>query len=508
VIPTPSAAEVERFKELIAFRLGLDFDETKLGFLADILQRRTALRDEPGATYLARLGDRTSASPELRELARELTVGETYFFRHFDQFSACADVALRERAAARATTKQLRLLSAGCASGDEAYSLAILLREHGIDASWDVSIRAIDINPTILAKAKAGIYSAWSLRETPEDLRKRWFVHAGSEYRLNESLRGTVTFSENSLTEEDPQVWAEGSYDIVFCRNVLMYFTLENAQRAVARIARSMTPGGYLFLGHAETLRGLSQDFHLQHSHRTFYYTRKGQHELSVSAPLSTKATAPRARYSIVEDANWSATWMETVERTSERIRLLAERGPATAAQPNAPANTTRADLSSALELLGHERFGAALDVLQQLPPGSAPDPDALLLEAALLTHSGKLPAAERACEELLKLDEFSAGAHYLLALCCERKGDGEGAVEHDQIAVYLDPTFAMPRLHLGLMARRSGDRKGALRELSQAALLLPREEAARLMLFGGGFSRDGLLNLCRSELGRLGATA
>jgi chemotaxis protein methyltransferase CheR len=157
--------------------------------------------------------------------------------------------------------------------------------------------------------------------------------------------------------------------------------------------------------------------------------------------------------------------------------------------------------LQLALELLKQERFADALDLLGRLPPESVHDPDVLLLHAALLTHSGQLSTAERASEQLLERDELNTGAHYLLALCRESAGDRQGARDHDQTAVYLDPGFAMPRLHLGLMARRAGDLDEARHELGQALLLLKREDASRLLLFGGGFGRDALISLCRAEL-------
>jgi chemotaxis protein methyltransferase CheR len=107
-----------------------------------------------------------------------------------------------------------------------------------------------------------------------------------------------------------------------------------------------------------------------------------------------------------------------------------------------------------------------------------------------------------------LRLDDLNAGAHYLLALCFERRGETEQAIEHDRTAVYLDAGFAMPHLHLGLMARRRRDTQAARHELGKALLLLEREDESRLLLFGGGFSRGALLALCRSELSNLKGNA
>ncbi len=124
-------------------------------------------------------------------------------------------------------------------------------------------------------------------------------------------------------------------------------------------------------------------------------------------------------------------------------------------------------------------------------------DKDVLLLEATLLAHGGQFAAAEEACARLFRLDALNAGGHYVLALCRQQSDDREGAAEHDRLAAHLDPTFAMPRLHLGLMARQAGDFDTARRELAQAQLLLRREDASRLLMFGGGFSREALVRLC-----------
>lgn len=494
-----SSADVERFRIAIAQRFGLWFDDGKLAYLADVLERRLRAVGEGPSHYLARLEAPPKNQAELRDVAQELTVGETYFFRHNDQFRAFAEVALPERIEAKAATRQLRLLSAGCSSGEEAYSLAILIQQCALDARWAIVIKGVDINPRALEKARLARYSLWALRETPEDIQKRYFATDGREHVLAKSIRDSVTFEEENLASD--ALWTADSYDVVFCRNVLMYFTPESAQRAVRRISRSLAPGGYLFLGHAENLRGLSQDFELCHTHGTFYYRRKAELEPNlVLRPVPSPASSAQPNLPL----DWASSWLETVQRSSDRIRALTEKPISELARPPLSATASVApDLSLALQLLAHERFGEALDVLQQLPPSSARDPDAVLLRAALLTHSGKLEDAERACTELLVLDGLSAGAHYLRALCRERSGNTRAAVEHAQTATYLDPGFAMPHLHLGLMARRTGDRVTAQRELEQAALLLQREDPSRLLLFGGGFNRDSLIALCRSELER-----
>lgn len=507
----------QRFRGWIARRLGLHFDDTKLEFLAEVLVRRA---DEKGLAlrpYLDRL-EGPDIDAELRALALELTVPETYFFRHLDQFRAFADVALPEARAARGRIRRLSLLSAGCASGEEPYSLAMLAHE-GADPGWNVAIRAFDINPAMLAKAARGLYSAWALRETPATSKLRWFRSVGRDFELDATIRAAVTFQEVNLAQENAELWAAAKYDVIFCRNVLMYFTPQSAQALAARLTHSLAPGGHLFLGHAETLRGLSNDYHLRHTHGAFYYQRKSaqndERRDNAKDTIDGAYQEDSARHSGVRPAasapspSWTTTWMDTIQNASDRIQVLTERPTPLAALrrdsgPGGPLQTA-AQLLLVLELLKKERFSDALDLLGRLPSESERDPDVLLLRAALLTHSGNLSAAANVSAQLLECDELNTGAHYLLALCRESAGDRQGAFDHYRSAIYLDPGFAMPRLHLGLMARRDGDWEGARRELGQALLLLKREDASRLLLFGGGFGREALIALCRAELDSAG---
>ena len=496
-------ADVERFRAALVARFGLWFDDGKFEFLATVLDRRLRCGSDSAAGYLVKLESRAVSAGELRELAQELTVGETYFFRHADQFRAFSEVALPARVEARAVSKQLRFLSAGCSSGEEAFSLSILARRQLGNSPYEITIRGVDINPKVLERARAARYSPWALRETPEEFQRQYFDVEGRDHVLSKAIRDSVQFDEENLVADDS--WVPESYDVIFCRNVLMYFTPEQAQRVVKRFARALAPGGYLFLGHAENLRGLSLAFDLRHTHATFYYQRR-----AASAELAQgfeRTELPESPPRSLVTSNWTSTWLDTVQRSSDRIRALTESSLLDSSPEAAlePPRTARLDLSLALELLSHERFTEALEVLARLPVSAAKDPDTVLLRAALLTHSGHLEAAELACSELLALDGLSAGAHYLRSLCRERQADTRAATEHAQIASYLDPSFAMPHLHLGLIARRTGDRATAQRELTQAALLLKREDASRLLLFGGGFSREGLVALCQSELTRLG---
>jgi chemotaxis protein methyltransferase CheR len=493
-----SDQDVSRFRGIITSRLGLYFDDTKLTMLADLLRRRLDIRRWSSQLYFGKLEHEPSAD-ECRALARALTIAETSFFRNADQFRAFTEVVLPECLRTRASTKTLRILSAGCASGEEAYSIAILIREALVDPSWNVTIRAVDVNPDALERAARACYTNWALRETPAAIRQKWFRSDGNVFILDSAIRNAVKFDERNLVEDGADLWQAGAYDIVFCRNVLMYFTPDKARTVVARITEALASDGYLFLGHAETLRGLSESFHLQHAHNAFYYQRKEITDRRQSTSAATNIVSDTPAPSIAEVVDSADTWVEAVQKAAQRIESLAEASAPTQIQSTAP--VPQYELGSVLDLVQRERFAEALERIRAFPAESMRDPDVMLLRAALLTHSGQLTAAAETCRQLLTIDDLSAGAHYLLALCHEGVGDRLRAIEYDRIAIYLDPGFAMPYLHLGLLARRASDSQGAREAFTRALTLLRTEDASRLLLFGGGFSRDALLALCGAEL-------
>ena len=502
--------QLASFRATVARRLGLRFDDSKLDELADVLHRRIeATRSADVESYLCLLG---ISLAELRAVVGHLTIPETYFFRIPDHFRVFQEVVLPERVRAQSATRRLNILSAGCASGDEPYTLAMLVQGRADLAGWQVSIRGIDVNAAAIAKGNKGRYSAWSLREIAPTFEKRYFHPQGRDFQLHDSIRGMVSLEEGNLADAQAPFWNPRAYDAIFFRNAFMYLSPEAGQAVVARMAESLAIGGYLFMGPAETLRGVSHDFDLCHTHGTFYYQlRTGRASAgNVSAyslmPETRTDSRPALRAQMpAEDTGGG--WVDAIRQATERIRILTripERSRNSDKKPLPGPSLAKgmpADLSIALELLREERFEQALAALQALPAEAQTSSDVQVLRGVLLANCGDLAQAEHACASALEMDTLNAGAYYVMALCREQADDRRTAMEHFQTAIYLDPSFAMPHLHLGLLAKRAGDLDLAVQELSQASLLLPREDAPRVLFHGGGFSRDALVELCRREL-------
>jgi chemotaxis protein methyltransferase CheR len=447
--------------------LGLQLNEVPSQVLEDALLRRTSSRGYRRADlYL----DDVDAE-EVRWIAEAVTVTETYFLRERAQLQALADMVIPSLAHRR----KIRILSAGCASGEEPYSIALVLREILPDIDrWEITLRAFDVNRAMLRQAARGRYGAWALRETPPAIVERYFRRTDGHFELAQSVRSMVAFEEQNLVHDNPGLWAPGSWDAVFCRNVLMYLAPEVASAAIDRMAMALDRKGFLFIGHAETLRGVSEAFEVCHSAGAFYYRLRGG-----EARLAADRAAPPA--------------------------AVSPPPPAAALPPPLPPrpiSVPRPELSHVTELMRQERYREALETVRAVDASS---PGARVLEALLCAHAGDVQRAAALCGAILDADPLHAGAHYVRALTAEQSGDRAQAADLHRTAAFLDPSFAMPRLQLGLLARRSGDEASARRELGRALVLLEQEDPSRLALFGGGFGRTALMALCRAALSELG---
>jgi chemotaxis protein methyltransferase CheR len=197
---------------------------------------------------------------------------------------------------------------------------------------------------------------------------------------------------------------------------------------------------------------------------------------------------------------------VSAIQRSAERIEAFTKQleglpKPPSERSRGAGEEVRRASLQRAMELFRAERFEEALSLLTAMRAAPPVDPDVELLTAVIYCNQGLFSEAERICVEATGDDARGATAHYLLGLCREHEGDRRRAMEHHARAIRLDPSFAMPHLHLGLLARRAGDARTARAEMKLAADLVARERPDRILLFGGGFHRNALLELCRAEL-------
>lgn len=442
----------------------------------------------------------------LERLVEAVTVGETYFFREPMQIDALVRRALPERALVGPRGRKLRILSAGCSSGEEPYTLAIAAEVTAPELAPLLSITGLDLNGAAIEKARRARYSSWAVRGASREIRERFFKKDGETFVLDPRIRSRVAFEEGNLLDVLARV-PEATYDVIFCRNVLIYFSERALRRVLAGFVRALLPGGYLFLGHSESLRGVSDGFELVHEHDAFYYRLKspGASTATTTPALSPPPPEPPVRAPSPTPGEGAFAWAEEIQRSTERIARIAETREAEGAASAAQARAAEAPslLARVLDLLEADRHDDALLVVASAGAGAPPELE--LCRAAIYGEKGRSRDAERALGALLARGQCETGAHYLLGLLRENERDIERAAWHYREAKRLDPRFSLPHLRLGMVLRREGQGAQARVELEKALELLQREERARIVMFGGGFRRDVLLELCKAQLGALG---
>lgn len=272
-IPSPSAVEgppdpdLIRIRDLIYQVAGIFHPDNKLRLLQDrCSQRMKELKTLTLRDYTERLTLEPGRQAELVALLNEITIGETCFFRNQSQLDALRQIVIPKILAAKGTPplRRLRIWSAGCSTGEEPYTLSMLLREEDMLKNWTVEILATDLNERSLEHAKKGIYGNYSTRNLPSYYQEKYFVAFGDQWQLRPAARANITFNRLNLSDYNRMALMKG-IDIIFCCNVLIYFDLASKRRVIEHFHQNLLPHGYLFLGHSESLYGVSDDFTLVH---------------------------------------------------------------------------------------------------------------------------------------------------------------------------------------------------------------------------------------------------
>lgn len=267
-----------KLRNLIYERTGISYEENKIYYVKKRLQQRMQAGGfEDIEEYIKYLKLFDGNGREFQELINLLTVNETYFFREFNQLQLFAEDCLDEVVEAKRRTggSTIKILCAGCSTGEEAYTLAIIVREMLEDfRRWSVLIKAIDIDENVLARARKGIYDSRSVKDVPPAYLKRYFAQPQSgEYVIRPEAKELVLFEHHNLMDRRALRNEEG-YDFVFCRNVLIYFDEVSRKQVVDRFYSLMNPGGFIFLGHSESLSRISSAFKIRRINEHLVYQR------------------------------------------------------------------------------------------------------------------------------------------------------------------------------------------------------------------------------------------
>jgi chemotaxis protein methyltransferase CheR len=506
VVPDARLSQVSGF---IAGAMGLNFPPERW---SDLRRGLAGAADELGFADVAAYADWLLSEPptqaHLQVLASHLTIGETYFFREKKTLDVFASRILPELIQARrGLDPRLRLWSAGCCSGEEPYSLAILLHQLLPDiADWYVTIMATDINPRFLQKAVAGTYGEWSFRDTPSGFKEHYFTRGeGGRYAILPEIKRLVTFEHLNLVEDVyPSLATDtNAMDVIFCRNVLMYFTPPQAQKVIGKLHSALLEGGHLAVSPSEASQALFPQFVTLNFPGVIVYQkndaklRDGQ--ASMPAPLFEAAQTGSLNYN-------AAFFTPARELPWTPLPMAAPLPPTASPDKPAPMDSGPAPYALAELLYEQGHYAEATEKLLALSAEHTPESPAFSLLTRALANQGKLADALAWCDRWIAADKVDSAGHYLRAVVLLEQGDAEQARRSLQRAVYLHPDFVLAHFALGNLARAGGKPSEAAKHFDNALQLLARHPPDAVLPESDGLTA-GRLTETITTLSGLGAT-
>jgi len=463
-----SKPQFVRFRDLIEAQCGLHLDDShRASLLASLQIRMKQLRLEQVDEYYDHLGKRP-ADDELAKLINLLTVTETCFFRDASQFRLLRLHILPALVAEMDAGRKagLRIWSAGCSTGAEAYSIALTLSEMGLYGAYppgSFEIVGTDINTEALEAARRGVYSARALRNVDADQRRRYFRPVGADFGLNDDIRRLVRFEYGNLTRLPAQ---SPRYDLVFCKNVAIYFRPERTRRLVQDLYGAVNDGGYLLLGHSESLWGPARGFTLVEHDGVFCYRN----------------------------------------RRLSRTRIPAARAaaPALPSRSRPPEDTAGGRYERCLAAFRAESWAVAEESLHELIASSPQFVPAYLLLGGVYAHRGRYPEADEQARHALRVNPLEARAHLLQGMIAAWSGRTAEARESLRRALYLNESLALARLWLGNLYGADGDTAHACVEYENVVRDWERHTLDFTEEFAADLSAKQVVEFCRQSLQRL----
>jgi chemotaxis protein methyltransferase CheR len=486
-LPHPLLA---RFSEFVATRIGLHFSEERWHDLArSTRQAAKELGFNNLEECVEQLLSRPASRTQVEVLASHLTVGETYFFRDRASFDALERYVLPELIRSRqASERRLRIWSAGCCTGEEAYSIAIVLARLIPDLhTWKISILGTDINPRFLSKASRGVYKEWSFRDVPPAIKGAFFRRVRDGFEIEPRVKALVTFAYHNLAEDAyPSLQTNtNAMDIILCRNVLMYFEAARSRQLIRQLTASLIEGGCLFVSSVEApqvvLPGVAEN----------------KFPGAIAFRKTSSPNLPIAGSSGGDPAAGPASAAPAADRCEQPgVNSIG----VTAGDPVARDGEAQTEPHpEATELYRQGRYAEAAERLRQMLEPGATDPHAMALLARTCANQGWLLEAAQWCTRAADADKLNPQWRYLLATIFQEQGEFEAAVTALKRALYLDPNHAMAHFALGNLTRRQGKLKESERHFRNAQAALQRVPPQQVLPESEGITAGRLAEIIAS---------
>jgi chemotaxis protein methyltransferase CheR len=511
----------DQIKVHIAERCGLYFRDHDLKNLeVGVTQRMKACGFDSVHSYYLHLTTSDDKETEFRELLNLLTINHTYFFRNEPQFLAFKDKVvpeLIERKMQKVFENKngakpcLRIWSAGCSTGEEPYTIAMILREvipHPED--WDIEILATDASSDAMAKAKRGIYSENSMRLVEEPYRSKYFTQSrnqgtgllcdprpvpdasrnsskvSGEWEISSEIKQMVRFGFLNLIE-DPY---PPELDVIFCRNVTIYFETRTTIKIMENFAATLTDPGYLFLGYSESLQFLTDKFRMASWQDGIYYRKATERPEEARLALSWQPEEPETEEYVPE-------------MPLKKLAAIVERREPVALSPE----EFEAVRQQILRFIYLKEYSKAMALIEKVSVDGENMADIHYLAADILANRKQHAEAKARLKKALAIDSFFAPAYYLLG--CMDLEDGRITQSKEQLnrALYIDKDFVMARFYMANVFRSEGRISEAIREYRNTLAALSKgapSPRSQMILQSNGFSLATLKSVCSDNLERL----
>lgn len=495
------AACEEAFCRLIAQRTGIVLQDHQLPNLRDTVHKgceRFAYPD--AAQYLHALQQAQSLTAPLEYLIAGVTVGESYFFRDSEQIDLLRNQLLPEMIAARRASGNLslRVWSAGCAQGQEIYTIALLLPGLIPDIEkWRIHLLGTDINSEVVAKAMRGRYSEWSFRATPSTVRERWFSRIGHEYEIHPQIKPLVRFAYLNLTEDVyPSILSEtNALDLILCRNVFIYLDRQTVQRSMAQFAKCLLDQGVLMLGASDPIEYKHTDLELVQSELVGYFRKgcaRGTEWPGYRQPAQTmQAEEVRLDISVPQ------------KTPQPRVTAVKHVAPQAAVQSLAAGRQDKRtdEASEIIQLLNDSAWAAVLVRAEAACQQGRENSELWQMKAKALANLGRTEEAQQACLRSLQLDPANKHAYLIQGLILaelDREQEAEDALRK---ALYLDRSFLEAHYELGMQKVRARNLPAAIKSLEIALKLALTGDPERELHNAAGMTYRRFAQVLQNEI-------
>lgn len=472
---------MSRFSELIASRIGLNFPRERWDELEKkIISASGDFNFSDAESCIKWFLSTGLTKKHLEALAGHLTIGETYFFREIKSFEILEKHILPEIIHSR-KEKFLRIWVAGCSTGEEPYSISILLKRIIPDLKdWNITILATDINTNAIRKASEGVYRKWSFRETPLWVRERYFTKTKEgSFETYPEIKKMVTFAYHNLAEDPYPSLLNNTYamDIIFCRNVLMYFVPEVAKKVIQNFYCSLSDKGWLIVSPGEVSSVLYPQFVTINFEDTIIY-KKDIRKYKEVEPETEPVIPPVREY-------------------REPLPAIPVKDP----WEEAPLKPEVNPYDEALALYKEGLYGVVVEKLSGVLLRDRGDPKGLTLLARAYANQGKIEEALKCSERAIDADKLDPSLHYLRATILQELGKIEEAILSLKKTLYLNPDSVLAHFSLGNLALRQGKFKEQERHFMNALSLLSKYKQEDILEESEGITAGRLTEIIKTYI-------